>query len=72
MPIISTFGLDGNHVAVDYFKLSNLLDISRNIKILSPFDIKGKARTNIFSPLVHVEMHYTVHGPPQHMYSLQK
>jgi len=67
MPTISPFGLDGNHIGVHYFKLYNLLDISRNTKILSPFDIKGKGWTTIFSSF---QMDYDVHSPPEYMQSL--
>ena len=64
MPTISPFGLDGNHMGDDCFKMLNLLEISSNIKILSPFDIKGKGRSKIFSPF---EIHYAIHAPPEYM-----
>jgi len=69
MPTITRFVLDGNHIGVDHFKLYNMLDISSNINILSPFDIKGKGRTKILSPL---EMHYVVYALPEHMQSLRR
>ena len=68
MPTISPFGLDGNHVGVDYYKLQKLLEISSNTKILFPFDIKGKGKTRIISPF---DIHYIAHAPPEYMQSLQ-
>jgi len=64
MPTISPSGLDGNHMGDDFFKLLNLLEISSKTKILSPFDTKGKGKTNIFSPF---EIHYVLHAPPKYM-----
>jgi len=71
MPIISPFGLDGNH----------------HSRSLSPFDIKGKGKTEKFSPwvylllsilplstycnlwlsspFVHSKMYQSVHAPPE-------
>jgi len=50
MPTISCFGLDGNN----------------NIKELSPFDIKDKEQTKIFSPF---DIHYVVHAAREYMLS---
>jgi len=58
-----------HYAGVDYCKLKKLLEITSNKKIHSPFEIKGKGRTKLFS---HFDIHYAFHAPPKYMPILQR